>query len=110
QGPAGDERSTRVGPKSARKPEGAFGPLLFAPGGSRPFSFAHVVLGRSGPYCLAKELGAVIFGVGVVALSLLVLWIFCILDAISTADVLCRNLPAYFRLLIVVLLPDIASI
>ncbi|HMC79246.1 MAG TPA: PLDc N-terminal domain-containing protein [Acidimicrobiia bacterium] len=68
------------------------------------------MLGRSGPYCLAKEVGAVIFGDGVVALSLLVLWIFCILDVISTEDVLCRNLPKYFWLLIVIILPDIGSI
>jgi len=52
----------------------------------------------------------VIFGDGVVALSLLVLWIFCILDVISTEDVLCRNLPKYFWLLIVIILPDIGSI
>ena len=45
-----------------------------------------------------------------VALSLLVLWIFCILDVISTEDVLCRNLPKYFWLLIVIILPDIGSI
>ena len=51
-----------------------------------------------------------IFGDGVVALALLVLWIFCILDVISTEDVLCRNLPKYFWLLIVIILPDIGSI
>ena len=51
-----------------------------------------------------------IFGDGVVALSLLVLWIFCILDVISTEDVLCRNLPKYVWLLIVIILPDIGSI
>ena len=51
-----------------------------------------------------------IFGDGVVALSLLVLWIFCILDVISTEDVLCRNLPKYVWLLIVIILPDVGSI
>ena len=51
-----------------------------------------------------------IFGDGVVALSLLVLWIFCILDVISTEDVLCRNLPKYFWLIIVIILPDVGSI
>ena len=51
-----------------------------------------------------------IFGDGVVALALLVLWIFCILDVISTEDVLCRNLPKYVWLLIVIILPDIGSI
>ncbi|HEX9313976.1 MAG TPA: PLD nuclease N-terminal domain-containing protein [Actinomycetota bacterium] len=51
-----------------------------------------------------------IFGDGIVALALLVLWIFCILDVISTEDVLCRNLPKYVWLLIVIILPDIGSI
>src|SRR5207302_8055070 len=114
QGPAGDERSTRVGPKSARKPEGAFGPLLPSfPRGTPTFLFPptdHVVLGRSGPYCSAKEVGAVLFGDGVVGLALLVLWIFCILDVISTEEVLCRNLPKYVWLLIVIILPDVGSI
>ena len=51
-----------------------------------------------------------IFGDGVVALALLVLWIFCILDVISTEEALCRNLPKYVWLLIVIILPDIGSI
>ncbi len=51
-----------------------------------------------------------IFGDGVVALALLVLWIFCILDVISTEEVLCRNLPKYFWLIIVIILPDVGSI
>lgn len=51
-----------------------------------------------------------IFGDGVVAVALLVLWIFCILDVISTEEVLCRNLPKYFWLLIVIILPDVGSI
>ena len=51
-----------------------------------------------------------IFGDGVVALALLVLWIFCILDVISTEEVLCRNLPKYLWLLIVIILSDIGSI
>ena len=51
-----------------------------------------------------------IFGDGIVALALLVLWIFCILDVISTEDVLCRNLPKYVWLLIVIILPDVGSI
>jgi hypothetical protein len=52
----------------------------------------------------------VIFGDGVVALALLVLWIFCILDVISTEEVLCRNLPKYVWLFIVIILPDVGSI
>ena len=51
-----------------------------------------------------------IFGDGVVALALLVLWVFCILDVISTEEVLCRNLPKYFWLIIVIILPDVGSI
>jgi hypothetical protein len=52
----------------------------------------------------------VIFGDGIVALALLVLWIFCILDVISTEEVLVRNLPKMLWLLIVIILPDIGSI
>jgi hypothetical protein len=52
----------------------------------------------------------VLFGDGVVGLALLVLWIFCILDVISTEEVLCRNLPKYVWLLIVIILPDVGSI
>ena len=51
-----------------------------------------------------------IFGDGVVAVALLVLWVFCILDVISTEEVLCRNLPKYVWLLIVIILPDVGSI
>ena len=51
-----------------------------------------------------------LFGDGVVGLALLVLWIFCILDVISTEEVLCRNLPKYVWLLIVIILPDVGSI
>jgi hypothetical protein len=52
----------------------------------------------------------VIFGDGVVALALLVLWVFCILDVISTEEVLFRNLPKYVWLFIVIILPDVGSI
>ena len=51
-----------------------------------------------------------IFGDGIVALALLGLWIFCILDVISTEEVLCRNLPKFFWLFIVIFLPEIGSI
>lgn len=51
-----------------------------------------------------------LFGDGIVGLALLVLWIFCILDVISTEEVLCRNLPKYVWLLIVIILPDVGSI
>jgi hypothetical protein len=52
----------------------------------------------------------VIFGDGIVGFALLGLWIFCILDVISTDEVLCRHLPKYFWLFIVIILPDVGSI
>jgi hypothetical protein len=52
----------------------------------------------------------VIFGDGIVAFALFGLWIFCILDVISTDEVLCRNLPKLFWLFIVIILPDVGSI
>ena len=51
-----------------------------------------------------------IFGDGIIGLALLGLWIFCILDVISTEEVLIRNLPKLFWLLIVIILPDVGSI
>ncbi|MEA2565396.1 MAG: hypothetical protein QOD49_573 [Actinomycetota bacterium] len=51
-----------------------------------------------------------IFGDGIIGLALLGLWIFCILDVISTDEVLCRNLPKFFWLFIVIILPDIGSV
>jgi hypothetical protein len=52
----------------------------------------------------------VIFGDGIVAFALLGLWVFCILDVISTDEALCRNLPKFLWLFIVIVLPDIGSI
>ena len=51
-----------------------------------------------------------IFGDGIVAIALLVLWVFCILDVISTEEALCRSLPKYLWLFIVIILPDVGSI
>lgn len=51
-----------------------------------------------------------IFGGGLVGLALLGLWIFCILDVISTDEVLVRNIPKLFWLAIVIFLPDVGSI
>jgi len=51
-----------------------------------------------------------IFGDGILGLALLGLWIFCILDVISTDDVLCRSLPKMIWLLLVIFLPDVGSI
>jgi hypothetical protein len=43
-------------------------------------------------------------------LLMLGLWLFCIIDVITTDSALCRNLPKMAWLLIVLLLPDIGSI
>lgn len=51
-----------------------------------------------------------IFGGGLVGLVVLGLWIFCILDVISTDEVLVRNIPKLLWLGIVVFLPTIGSI
>lgn len=51
-----------------------------------------------------------IFGDGILGLALLALWIFCILDVISTDEVLCRSLPKMIWLLLVIFLPDVGSI
>jgi phospholipase D-like protein len=47
---------------------------------------------------------------GVVGLFFLGLWIFCIIDVITTPEGQCRNLPKIAWLLIVILLMDIGSI
>jgi hypothetical protein len=43
-------------------------------------------------------------------LLILGLWVFCIIDVITTDQLLCRNLPKTLWLLIVLMLPDIGSI
>ncbi|MGI8334621.1 PLD nuclease N-terminal domain-containing protein [Actinomadura scrupuli] len=45
-----------------------------------------------------------------VGLLVLALWIFCIIDVITTDAALCRNLPKMLWLLIVLILPDVGSI
>jgi len=52
----------------------------------------------------------VLYADGVVGLVLLGLWLFAIFDVISTDAALCRNLPKFFWLMIVIMLPDIGSI
>src|SRR4051794_22714150 len=47
---------------------------------------------------------------GVVGFALILLWLYCIFDVISTDDVLVRNLPKMVWLFIVIILPDIGSI
>ncbi len=51
----------------------------------------------------------VMFG-GLVGFLLLVLWVFCIIDVITTDRAECRNLPKLLWLVIVLLVPDIGSI
>jgi hypothetical protein len=47
---------------------------------------------------------------GALGLVLLALWIFCIVDVITTPEGDCRNLPKMAWLLVVIVLPDIGSI
>ena len=47
---------------------------------------------------------------GGLALILFAVWVFCIIDVITTPDGVARNLPKLVWLLIVILLPDVGSI
>src|SRR5262245_34770139 len=47
---------------------------------------------------------------GFAGLALLGLWLYCILDVITTDESLCRHLPKPVWLLLVLVLPDIGSI
>ena len=51
-----------------------------------------------------------IFADGTLALVMLGLWIFCIIDVITTAESDIRNLPKMAWLFIVLILPDVGSI
>jgi hypothetical protein len=51
-----------------------------------------------------------IFADGFGFLLLLALWLFCLIDVITTPPEDCRNLPKPMWLIIVILLPDIGSI
>ena len=51
-----------------------------------------------------------IFADGALGLLMFGLWIFCIIDVITTPDGAVRNLPKLLWLVLVVLLPDIGSI
>lgn len=52
----------------------------------------------------------VIFADGTLALVMLALWVFCIIDVITTPEPDVRNLPKMAWLFIVLILPDIGSI
>jgi hypothetical protein len=47
---------------------------------------------------------------GVVAIGFVVLWIYCIVDVITTDDAIIRHLPKMVWLLIVFLIPDVGSL
>jgi len=51
-----------------------------------------------------------LYGGGLVAFALLALWIYCIVDVISTDETLIRNLPKMVWLLIVIFIPTVGSI
>jgi hypothetical protein len=52
----------------------------------------------------------VLFADGFGALLLLGIWLFCVIDVITTDDARCRNLPKMAWLFIVLLLPEIGSV
>ncbi|MFI7130421.1 PLD nuclease N-terminal domain-containing protein [Nonomuraea sp. NPDC050153] len=45
-----------------------------------------------------------------IGLATLVLWLYCLFDAITTPDVLCRNLPKILWVIVVLLFPLIGSV
>lgn len=51
-----------------------------------------------------------LFADGTLALVMLALWIFCVVDVITTNEADCRNLQKGFWVLIVLFIPDIGSI
>ena len=51
-----------------------------------------------------------LLGGGILALALLALWVYCILDVIATDETLVRNMPKVFWLIIVIILPTIGSL
>ena len=47
---------------------------------------------------------------GVAGIGLLILWIYCIYDVVTTDDVIVRHLPKLVWLMIVILLPEVGSL
>lgn len=47
---------------------------------------------------------------GIVALALLMFWIWALLDCIATDSALCRNLPKFGWIVLVLILPDIGAL
>ncbi|MCW2885428.1 MAG: hypothetical protein QOE54_7287 [Streptosporangiaceae bacterium] len=52
-------------------------------------------------------MGFLLDGAGLLVLAL---WVFCIIDVITTDESLCRNLPKTLWLMIVLILPDVGSV
>lgn len=53
---------------------------------------------------------AMLFFDGALGLVVLALWVFCLIDVISTDESLCRNMPKTWWVLIVLLLPDLGAV
>ena len=51
-----------------------------------------------------------IFGGGVFALALFLLWIYCVFDVIATEEALVRNMPKMMWLLVVIILPAVGAV
>lgn len=51
-----------------------------------------------------------LFGGGILALLLFLLWVYCIFDVISTDETLVRNMPKVLWLIIVIFLPTVGSV
>ncbi len=47
---------------------------------------------------------------GALLLALLLLWLFALVDCISTEAVLCRNLPKLLWIVVIVVLPDVGAV
>lgn len=50
-----------------------------------------------------------LYGEGIIGLAILLFWIYCIFDVISTDESLVRNMPKFVWLLVVIFLPTIGS-
>lgn len=51
-----------------------------------------------------------LYGGGLLALAVLALWIYCILDVIATDDAVMRNMPKILWLIVVIILPTVGSV
>ena len=51
-----------------------------------------------------------LYGGGFLALAVLALWVYCILDVIATDEAVMRNMPKIFWLIVVIILPTVGSL